>query len=173
MFRTGSSIAVYSENGEPLEQWAPYLPGSLQSAKGISFGENQFVIRTMGHPLPDRVAIYNSNREFEVDWYEPNLSGWPGVGSDVLTVGLDGMIYLLGFGEETVYKYDPDEGLVNSWSTVGTDTTGASWPFGVAVNKQGLVYISNTIHDQVLCFSTEGDLLAEYGGAGQWPRSIQ
>ncbi|MFH1788409.1 MAG: NosD domain-containing protein [Candidatus Altiarchaeota archaeon] len=75
-----------------------------------------------------------------------------------------------GTGEVFVYEYEADNWLYSrKWDvSTGGDTYGAlAW--GVGVDSEGIIYVSDTANHKIKKFTTEGLFTGSFGGLGSGP----
>ena len=89
-----------------------------------------------------------------------------------IAVGRDGGIYIADTWNHRVQKFDAHGAFQTMWgqfgSTDGTlGRTGVFYgPRGIAVGKDGDIYVVDTGNKRIQVFSPEGDFVAQFGGGG-------
>ena len=166
---TGDLVDTWSPlSREGSELWPIYLE---------YFNGNLVVVSAM--PNPSRIVVFDSDGALRQEWPEQynHDGGWAG-GVDQIAIDRDGNIYTLRFDEEAVVKYAPDGTFEREWLTHGTNPSGYSWPNGIVVGPNDIVYISDALHHRVLMFSRRGELVGEIGEEGgsngqfRWPTGL-
>jgi len=124
-----------------------------------------------------RVLVFNSKRQGEKVSYE---------GAGVITEGLQDpvglaidtenrLVYVVDTQQDQVIVYDADSlkllrrigtGGKNHWLTTPGDF---ALPSGVAVDKEGNVYVTDTLNNRVEIFDSEGQFLSLFGKHGDGP----
>ena len=139
----------------PAETGAEHVP--VYVAVHPTSGDVYVSDRPMG-----AIYIYDRNGAFRSE-FRPALAieGWQPLG---LAFDAAGNLYvtdLIGSGQ--VHEFDSTGKLV---LTFGADQ-GMSFPNGVAVDADGLIYVTDSNNGRLLVFGTDGALLAKIGrGAG-------
>ena len=172
-------IIQYTVTGDSIGEC--YLFSQADSALWPIYMEyyNGTIVVVSALPEPSRIVVYDSLGTLQREWLEWHAhdSGWAG-GNDQIAIDRDGYIYTLRFYEETVVKYAPNGTFEREWMTHGTNPTGYSWPGGIVVGPNDIVYIADTVHNRVLMFSNIGEFIGEFGtsgsGKGQfsWPNGL-
>ena len=62
---------------------------------------------------------------------------------------------------QQIKVYDSNFNLINSWGT-----NSLSYPYGIAVGKDGLVYVADSGNNQIQVFDRQGKFLRKWGGTG-------
>ena len=85
-----------------------------------------------------------------------------------LTIAHD-LIYLPVASLGAVYRYDLDGGFQGMIGHGGTDLGELNFPVAVAVTDQDIIMVLDKHRYNVVCFSTSGKFLGEFGGKGISP----
>lgn len=82
-----------------------------------------------------------------------------------LAVGPSGDLYITdGYGNARVHRFSPDGRLLHSWGEPGSGPGQFKIPHGIAIDKQGTLYVADRENDRLQLFSPEGDYLSEWTG---------
>lgn len=147
-------------------------------------GSPELEFREPNHPvvgpdgniwLPDgwnsRIAIFAPDGTWLEDWgtegsgdgeflFENGGIGFGGVAFDG-----DGNIYVADSGNQRVQKFGPDRAFLSAWGSVGDGDGQFRQPVALAVDGQGLVYVSDR-WGSIEVFDSDGRWLASWDGLG-------
>ena len=105
-------------------------------------------------------------------------AGTPSFLADPMGVALDSHnnLYVTTLAN-TVMVFSPGGALLRSFGSQGTGPGQFDLPEGIAIDSKDNVYVSDYVGDRVQKFTTDGKLLAVWGGAGsgvtfRYPRGI-
>jgi hypothetical protein len=77
-----------------------------------------------------------------------------------LAIGPGGELYISdGYGNARIHKFTPDCRLLFSWGEPGSGPGQFHIPHGIAVDRQGIVYVADRENSRVQLFSPEGKYL--------------
>src|SRR5262245_54503376 len=80
-----------------------------------------------------------------------------------LALSPDGEMYVTdGYGNARVHKFTPDGRLLFSWGEPGDGPGQFNLPHGIAVDRQGTVYVADRENSRVQLFSPGGEYLSEW-----------
>jgi hypothetical protein len=77
-----------------------------------------------------------------------------------------GNLFVSEFGNSRVQKWDTSGGYLTKWGIFGMSEGRLDWPYGVAVNSQGNIYVVDSRNNRVQVFSPP--LPAAYDANGAW-----
>lgn len=89
-----------------------------------------------------------------------------------LAVDADGFVYVADTWNHRVQKFTADGEFVTMWGVYGTTeeattSPGLFWgPRDVAIDPQGLIYVSDTGNKRVQAFTADGEPVDQWGGRG-------
>ncbi len=192
-------VTVMTEKGESPESQevmavpSPYLLALSFGAEGVDDGEfssptgialdkdgNIYVADTDNHS----VQKFDKDGKFIARWggdpsSEEGLFYYPrGLATDP-----DGNVFVADSGNNRVQKFDPDGSVLRAWGKFGFAWRGADMgkfdvPWGVATDRDGNLYVSDTSNARVQKFRSDGTALLKWGrdgsfdGAFFYPRGI-
>jgi DNA-binding beta-propeller fold protein YncE len=168
-------IIVYDRNGKFLKSW----------------GEGEFTYRTHGISVgPDENLWCTDDgnhtvRKFTRDgkllmtlgtMNTPSDTGYDGKDSinipraagpfnrpTNIAIGPKGDLYVSdGYGNCRVHQFAPNGDLKRSWGTSGKGPGQFHLPHGIAVDKDGRVFVCDRENDRIQIFSPDGEYLAEW-----------
>jgi uncharacterized protein (TIGR03663 family) len=89
-----------------------------------------------------------------------------------VAVGPNGNLYIADTGNSRIVELDPQGNPVKTWGAKSTDAqhpaTGTfNEPWGIAVDKQGSVYVADTWNHRIQVFDANGSFLRAFGQPGQ------
>ena len=90
-----------------------------------------------------------------------------------VAVGRDGSLYVVDdtdSNEDRVVRYDPDGSFFTDWAIPGDDFFGNH--FGIAVDAENNVYVTDARNNLVQKFTNGGDLLTDWGDEAQGPQAL-
>ena len=80
-----------------------------------------------------------------------------------LALALNGDMYISdGYGNSRIHKFSPDGTLLFSWGEPGSLPGQFHVPHGIAVDKNGTVYVADRENSRLQLFSPEGKFLTEW-----------
>ena len=92
--------------------------------------------------------------------------------------GMDGKLYVLGRGHEgdtlgvRVTICDMDGGYDGNFASVGDEDGNYIWGAGIAVDSQGLVYVSDEYLQRISVYDAAGAFLSKWGAPGDAPGEL-
>ncbi len=171
------------ESAEAMAVPAPYLLAMKIGQEGMDDGE--FSSPT-GLALDKDGNIYvadtdnHSVQKFDKDG--KFLARWGGEASNQeglfyyprgLAAGLEGDIYIADSGNNRVQKFDSEGNVMQAWGKFGFAWRGAGMgkfdvPWGVATDKEGNLYVSDTSNARIQKFQPDGTPLLKWGRDGSF-----
>lgn len=192
-------VTVVTPKGESPESQevmaipSPYLLAMQFGQEGVDDGEfssptgialdndgNIYVADTDNHS----VQKFDKDGKFIARWggepsQEEGLFYYP----RGLAVGPDGEVYVSDSGNNRVQKFDSDGNCMHAWGRFGFAWRGADLgkfdvPWGIATDKEGNIYVSDTSNSRIQKFKSDGTPLLKWGrdgsfdGAFFFPRGV-
>ncbi|MFW9846620.1 MAG: FG-GAP-like repeat-containing protein, partial [Candidatus Thorarchaeota archaeon] len=74
---------------------------------------------------------------------------------------------------DRIQAYDPDGTFLYNWGTSGTGPNQFDFPFGIAYDSSGLLYITDTYTHRVLIYDTNGNYVDEWVASNGWLYNIE
>jgi tripartite motif-containing protein 71 len=74
-----------------------------------------------------------------------------------------------GQGNDRVQKFSPDGVALAVWGTHGSGPGHFDHPVGIALDRQGNIYVADQYNNRIQKLSPDGRFLARWGGAGSGP----
>ena len=168
-------IIAYDRNGKFLDSW----------------GEGQFTYRTHGITVgPDEMLYCTDDGNHTVRKFTPKgkLLMTLGTMDQAADTGYDGKDYMTitkpsdgfnrptnlavgpkgdlyvsdGYGNCRVHQFSPTGALKRSWGASGKGPGQFHLPHGIAVDKDGRVYVCDRENDRIQIFSPDGEYLGEW-----------
>jgi len=177
---TGNNrVTVFDDDGRFLFEFGEFgvakpLPGAqgtweegkLNFPLGIEVDENGNVY--VADFRNDQVQVFDRNGEFVRRFPDPQqvvgkgASGQDGLGIAVTDVAVyEGHVYALDTYQVLVFTTDGE--FVRQFGRPGTDASGLDHPNGIDVTEDGTVVVSDSNHNRVSAFTTEGEPLWTLG----------
>ncbi len=80
-----------------------------------------------------------------------------------VAIAADGSLYVTdGYGNARVHKFAADGRLLSSWGEPGSGPGQFNLPHGIALDRDGRVYVADRENSRVQIFTPEGDFLEEW-----------
>jgi len=167
----GFSIKKFGPQGTFITQW-----GTQGSGPG-QFGQISIVavdklgrIFVLDGISTQRFQIFDSIGNYIGLWTPQSINPKPiysGIAFDSLN-----NVYLSDGGNDRVFKFDPNGGLLKQWGGHGSGNGQFDTPQEIAINESDIIYILDVNNDRVQKFDSNGNFLAVIGsrgtGAGQF-----
>ena len=67
-----------------------------------------------------------------------------------------------GYGNARIHKFAPDGHFLASWGSPGSGPGQFHIPHGIAVNRDGIVYVADRENSRIQCFTPNGEYLSEW-----------
>jgi DNA-binding beta-propeller fold protein YncE len=82
-----------------------------------------------------------------------------------LAVARSGNLYITdGYGNARVHAFSPDGVLLFSWGSPGSGPGQFHVPHGIAIDREGVVYVADRENGRIQLFTPEGEFLDEWPG---------
>jgi DNA-binding beta-propeller fold protein YncE len=192
-------VTVVTERGESPESRevmtvpAPYLVAQIFGQQGVDDGEfnspTGIAIDKDGNIY---VADTDNHSVQKFDKEGKCLGRWGGeAGSEEgsfyyprgLATNAEGEVYIADSGNNRIQKFDGEGNCMHAWGRFGFAWRGADMgrfdvPWGVATDKQGNIYVTDTSNSRIQKFGPDGSSLLKWGrdgsfdGAFFYPRGI-
>jgi DNA-binding beta-propeller fold protein YncE len=80
-----------------------------------------------------------------------------------VALSAEGNLYVSdGYGNARIHKFSPDGRLLFSWGEPGNGPGQFRLPHGIAVDRQGTVYVADRENSRLQLFTAEGEYLSEW-----------
>lgn len=141
-------IKKFSLSGELLFKW-----GGSGESDG-KFGEITDICVDKSDNLyvasDQRIQKFSMNGDFKKAWF----TGY------VTSLGVDpaGIIYAVSLGGNKILKYDSNGAFIEQWGTEGSRPGDLGYPFGIAIDAQGIVYVGDQ-SNRVQKFTSSGQFI--------------
>lgn len=168
-------ICVFSDSGRPIQEW-----GSLGVAKPLKGTQRTWDPGELSYPVDvavgsdgsvyvadfynDSISVFSADGKFIrrfPDPYAPTgkgSSGHDGGGIAVTAVTVSGdKVYATD--EYQVFVFDTEGQLIRQFGMPGAGAQGMDHPGGIAVDRDGHIYVSDSNHNRVMAFDDVGNPL--------------
>ena len=133
----------------------------------VDDADRVFVVDSLWH----RVAVFGKDLKLETYFGEKDLDHPGGIAIDEA----NRILYVADTGKEQIAAFDADDfhflrALGTPPKKVGDEDPGTlSKPSNVAVDKDGLIYVSDTMNNRIQVFDAEGNFVSMFGKHGDAP----
>ena len=167
-------MAVFDPDGTLLFSWGE---GQFKNPHGIWIGPDDSVYLTDDHDhtvhkfTPDGkrlLSLGTSGRPSDtgatsIDYRTIRYAGPPFHFPTNLARAPDGDWYISdGYGNARVHKFSPDGALQFSWGEPGSGPGQFNVPHGIAVDRNGVVYVADRENDRLQLFAPDGQYLMQW-----------
>jgi DNA-binding beta-propeller fold protein YncE len=167
-------VTVFDRDGRFVTSWGE---GLFQRPHGITIGPDDAVYCTddLDHTVrkftPDGrllLTLGSSGRPADtgivgIDYRTIRRGGPPFHRPTNVALAADGSLYVTdGYGNARVHKFAPDGRLLFSWGEPGSGPGQFNLPHGIALDRDGRVYVADRENSRVQLFTPEGEYLAEW-----------
>lgn len=172
--RSDHPVAVFDSSGHLLSSWGE---GLFNRPHGIWIGPDAAVYCTgdLDHTVRKFTAegkliwtLGTSGRPSDtgatsLDYRTIRRAGPPFHYPTNLAVAASGDLYVSdGYGNARIHRFSPDGQLLASWGEPGTGKRQFHVPHGLAVDRQGIVYVADRENNRIQLFSPSGEWLGEW-----------
>ncbi|MBI4600670.1 MAG: hypothetical protein HY721_01795 [Planctomycetes bacterium] len=177
--RSERPVIVFDRGGELLGSWGE---GLFARPHGITIGPDDAVYLTddVDHTvrkLSPRgellLTLGTSGRPSATgatshDFRTIRRAGPPFCYPTNVALSPGGEIYVAdGYGNAHIHKFSPDGRLLLSWGEPGTGPGQFQIPHGIAIDRDGTVFVADRESSRIQIFSPDGDFLAEWTGVAR------
>jgi DNA-binding beta-propeller fold protein YncE len=167
-------VMVFAREGTFLGSWGE---GLFARPHGIFIGADDAVYCTddMGHTVrkftPDGRLLLTLGAEGKpsdtgvtgMDYRTIVRAGPPFHYPTNLAISGAGELYVSdGYGNARIHKFSPDGRLLFSWGEPGSGPGQFHLPHGIAVDRQGTVYVADRENSRIQLFAPDGKYLTEW-----------
>jgi DNA-binding beta-propeller fold protein YncE len=167
-------ILVFNPDGTFLTSWGE---GLFARPHGIFIGTDDAVYCTddLGHAVRkftpegklllslDGTGTPSDTGATRMDYRTILRAGPPFHYPTNLAVSPEGNLYVSdGYGNARVHKFSPDGRLLFSWGEPGNGPGQFQLPHGIAVDRQGTVYVADRENSRIQVFTPDGVYLSEW-----------
>jgi DNA-binding beta-propeller fold protein YncE len=167
-------VLVFDRDGLFLTSWGE---GLIVRAHGITIGPDDAVYLTddLDHTVrkftPEGrllLTLGTSGRPSDtgivgLDYRTIRRCGEPFNRPTNLALAPDGSMYVTdGYGNARVHKFSPSGQLLSCWGEPGNGPGQFNLPHGIAIDRDGRVYVADRENSRVQVFTGDGQFLAEW-----------
>ncbi len=172
-------VLIFDRDGNFVSTWGE---GVFARAHGITIGPDDSVYCTddLDHTVrkftPDGrllMTLGTSGKPSDtgstsIDYRTIRYAGPPFHFPTNVAVSASGDLYITdGYGNSRVHRFSPDGRLLASWGMPGSGPGEFYLPHGIAIDRQGVIYIADRENSRVELFSPDGEFLSERTGVGR------
>jgi DNA-binding beta-propeller fold protein YncE len=167
-------VAVFDPEGRLLCSWGT---GLFTNPHGITIADDDSVYLTDDHghvvhrftPEGKLLASMGTRERpsdtgaTSIDYRTIRHAGPPFNFPTNLAIGPNGDWYISdGYGNARIHRFSPDGTLKHSWGEPGSGPGQFHVPHGIAIDKQGTIYVADRENSRLQLFSPDGDFLKEW-----------
>src|SRR5438067_10454969 len=172
-------VQVFERDGTPVAAWGE---GLFARPHGIFIGPDDTVYCTDDHDhtvrafSPEgrlRLTLGTSGRPSDtgatsIDYRTIKRAGPPFHFPTNLALGPTGDLYVTdGYGNARVHRFAPDGRLLQSWGEPGSGPSQFHVPHGIAVDRDGTVYVADRENSRLQLFTAAGVYQGEWTDVGR------
>jgi sugar lactone lactonase YvrE len=165
-------IQKFTTDGQFVAMWRSDGSGDGEFFlfTGIAVDTNGFVyVADTGN---NRIQKFSSDGQFVSKWGSLGVENGKFVNLNGIAVNNSGFVYVadsLNYSNifiDRIQKFTADGQFVAKWGSYGSENGNFKYPFGIAVNSNGFVYVSESGNNRVQKFTTDGQFVAKWGSYG-------
>ena len=167
-------LMVFDKDGRFVEEWDASM---FVRPHGLTIGPDDSVYCTddMGHTVrkfsPDGKLLFTLGTHAQpsdtgstsIDFRTIKHAGPPFNYPTNLAVAPGGELYITdGYGNARVHVFSPDGKLQFSWGEPGSGPGQFHVPHGIAIDREGVVYVADRENSRIQLFTPKGEFLSEW-----------
>lgn len=166
-------VMVFDRDGKYLRSWGE---GVFARAHGITIGPDDCVYCTddLDHTVrkfsPDGTLIWkigtsgkpSDTGATSIDYRTIQYAGPPFYFPTNAALSPEGEVYVAdGYGNARIHKFSAAGDLMFSWGSPGDGPGQFHVPHGIAIDRNGTVFVADRENSRIQCFSPSGEFLRE------------
>lgn len=166
-------VIIFDRDGSFIGSWGE---GQFARPHGITIGPDDSVYCTddLDHTVkkftPDGKLLFtlgtsgkpSDTGATSIDYRTIKHSSDPFYFPTNMALSPDGEIYVAdGYGNARIHKFSAEGNLMLSWGSPGSGPGQFHVPHGIAVNREGVVFVADRENSRIQLFSPKGEFLAE------------
>jgi DNA-binding beta-propeller fold protein YncE len=166
-------VMIFDRDGSFIGSWGE---GQFARPHGIMIGPDDSVYCTddLDHTVkkftPDGKLLFtlgtsgkpSDTGATSIDYRTIKHSSDPFYFPTNMALSPDGEIYVAdGYGNARIHKFSAEGNLMLSWGAPGSGPGQFHVPHGIAVNREGVVFVADRENSRIQLFSPKGEFLAE------------
>jgi len=167
-------VIVFDRKGAFLGSWGE---GQFTRPHGITIGpdDSLYLVDDLDHTVhkysPDgerlmtigTSGLSSDTGATSMDFRSILRAGSPFHYPTNLAIGPTGDLYIAdGYGNARIHRFSADGRLLHSWGEPGGEPGQFRIPHGIAIDRQGTVYVADRENSRLQLFDLEGKFLAEW-----------
>lgn len=154
-------IVVFDKNGTYITQFgsAGFDAGQFDEPVGVAVDKNGkvYVVDTWNQRVQTFTPIESENSLVFVPEKQWDVYGWFGQSLDnkpFITVNDDLHVFITDPDGFRIMEFDPDGALIRVWGDFGNTPSGFGLPSGIAVDGEGHIWVTDSVYNRVMRFTT-------------------
>lgn len=167
-----SRIQKFDSNGGYVKQWGGlgYIDGKFDRPAGVAVDSSGNVY--VADNCRQCIQKFDSDGNFLAKWGSCGTGDGQFGSPEGIAVDSSGNIYVSDNSNNRIQKFDSNGNFLTKWGggsdgvSSGTDDGQFKWPYGIAADSSGNVYVVDGGNNRIQKFDSDGNFLAKWGSYG-------